>query len=462
MQQLVGTVIKRFEEWQVVFDGVLNSLVLKQPESSLYIVHERFLKRLAGRLFRLGQNQSARISWEPQPFDKMQPDVTMQGYREELKKCIYVTPDATLADEALAATRWEALINKDGLPDLFLALELRTRRTYASQKVSEIHRDLRQYFRERMKRYLEYNDIFDYLLYAQNKGVGPDQIAKLLNEAAQVLIDADATEECRLVYKDPLAPEKRNLATAIRAALSVNPELRVNDSETTHSDKNSITLLKVKRSNVKQNRDIRDCRNDYVALRDASLNNDEKHDMELLRAQVFHPFPQELEAWYIERCYSREVNSSDVPALPPRIVRLLEDPEMMQIFVHAIATGAVERIENKGWYWHGPDGDFVLSEHEDEPTADVVKAAVIFLLKKGKGQRGDSIPREAARQSVLESARKRGRARDEMLIEFAKEGLDSFLETNSPADLRLALKIVFRFYCDPDRRTGLQFRVKLP
>jgi hypothetical protein len=459
MQQLVRTVIERFEEWQAVFDGALNGLVLQQPESSWYIVRERFLRRLAGRLFRLGQNQSARISWEPQPFDKRHPDVTMQGYREELKKCVYVTPNTTLADEVLAATRWEALINKDGLPDLVLAIELRTRRAYASQNFSEIHRDLYEYFRERIKRYLENKDIFDYLLYAQNRGAGPEQIAKLLNDAAQVLINADATEECRLIFKDPRVPEKQNLATAIKNALRGNPMLIVNDSETTHSDKNSFTLLKIKRSNAKQNTDIQDCRNDYFALRDAGLNNDEKHDMELRRAQVFHPFPQELEAWYIERCYSQEMTSGDMPDLPPRIVRLLEDPEMMQIFVHAIATGAVERIENKGWYWHAPDGDIVLSEDEG---ANVVKAAVIFVLEKGEGRGGGIISREAARQSVLETARKRGRARDEMLIEFVKENLDSFLEANSPADLRLALKIVFRFYCDPDRRTGLQFRVNLP
>lgn len=175
-------------------------------------------------------------------------------------------------------------------------------------------------------------------------------------------------------------------------------------------------------------------------------------------------FPQELEAWYIERSNIKEQNSVALPTLPPRIVRLLEDPEMMQIFVHGIATGAVERIESKGWFWHGPDGDVVLTDNENDPAADVVKAAVIFVLKKGEGRRGGliPIPREAARQSVVESAREKGQALDEMLVEFVKIRLDSFLADNAPARLRSALKMVFTFYCDPQTRTGLQFRVNLP
>ena len=33
---------------------------------------------------------------------------------------------------------------------------------------------------------------------------------------------------------------------------------------------------------------------------------------------------------------------------------------MMQIFVHGIATGAVE-FDDDGWIWHGPDKDLVLT-----------------------------------------------------------------------------------------------------
>ncbi|MCA1565903.1 MAG: tubulin-like doman-containing protein [Acidobacteria bacterium] len=481
MQQLVRSVIKRFEEWQAVFDGALNSLVLQQPDSSLFSVRERFLKKeLAGRLSRLGQNQSARISWEPEPFDKLRPDVMMQGYREELKKCIYVSPETTLADEALAATRWEAVINKDGLPELRLAISLKTTFAYALQNLSDIHRNLHSYFRQRMNGSLEDRDIFDYLLYAQHKGVGPDKIAKLLNDAAQVLINAKGTEECRLVFRDPIVPEKQNLATAIRAALGNNPTLKVNDSETTHSDKNSITLLKIKKPNLDDIEDLRSCRDQYIVMQTEQLRNDNKHDDEVNRSQVYHAFRAELEAWFIERryCVQRRV-SADAYQIPPRIVRLLDDPAMMQAFVHCLATGAIERDKEHGWVWHDTvnDEDVTLVSFKDKPGADIVQAAITFVLLQREGLKDSQrrINLEDALQSAVDIAKSKGKTRDAMLIDFGRK-LDKFLGDNLRAaqkgksrsevqtaldkQERQGLQIVLDFYADPETRTALQHRME--
>lgn len=477
MQQLVRSVIKRFEEWQAVFEGALNSLVIQQPDSSLYLVRERFLKKeLAGRLVRLGQNQSARISYEPEPFDKRYPDVTMQGYREELKKCIYVGPDVTLADEALAATRWEASVNKDGLPELKLAIQLRTQFAYGSQKLSDIHKDLHDYFRERMKGSLEERDIFDYLIYAQHKGVGPDDVAELLNKAAQVLINARGTEECRLVFKDPVAPEKRNLATAIKAALERNPTLRVNDSETTHSDKNSITLLKVKKPNLDDIEDLRSCRAQYIAMQTEQLRDDNKHDDEVNRSQVYHAFRAELEAWFIERryCVTHHV-SADEYHIPPRVVRLLDEPAMMQAFVQCLATGAIEKVKETGWVWHDTvnNDEVILASFGDNSRADVMQAAVTFVLLQHDARRkGLRINLKDALQSAVDMAKKKGKTRDAMLNEFRAK-LDKFLndnlrkgtgESTVQIDLyekeRRGLRLALDFYGDPETRTALQYRME--
>lgn len=477
MQQLVRGVIKRFEDWQAVFDGALNGLVLQQPDSSLYLVRDRFLKKeLAGRLFRLGQNQSARISWEPEPFDKRYPDVTMQGYREELKKCIYVGPDVTLADEALAATRWEAAVNRDGVPELKLVLNLKTARTYASQKLSDIHQDLHDHFRQRMEGPLEDKDIFDYLIYAQHKGVGPDRIAELLNEAARVLINARGVEECRLVFRDPVAPEKRNLATAIKDALAGNPTLKVNDSETTHSDKNSITLLKIKKPNLDDIEDLRNCRDQYVAMQTEQLKKDNKHDDEVNRSQVYHAFRAELEAWFIERryCVTHHVSASEYQ-IPPRIVRLLDEPAMMQAFVHCLATGAIEKVKDTGWLWHDTvnGDDVVLASFADNSRADVMQAAVTFVLLQHDARRkGLRINLRDALQSAVDVAKRKGKTRDAMLNDFGGK-LDKFLRDNLrketgqsavQADLydqeRQGLRLVLEFYADPETRTALQYRME--
>jgi hypothetical protein len=481
MQQLVRNVIKRFEDWQAVFDGALNSLVLQRPDSSLYQVKERFLdKELAGRLSRLGQNQSARISWEPRPFDKLRPDVMMQGYRDELKKSIYVSPEMTLADEALAATRWEAAVNKDGLPELRLALNLNTTLAYAMHNLSDIHRDLHGYFRQRMKGTLKGKDIFDYLLYAQRKGVGPARIAELLHEAAQVLINATGDEECRLVFKDPVVPEKQNLATAIKAALGDNPTLRVNDSETTHSDKNSITLLKIKKPNLDDIEDLRSCREQYVTMQTEHLRNDNRHDDEVHRSQVYHAFRAELEAWFIERryCVQRHV-SADEHHIPPRIVRLLDDPAMMQAFVHCLATGAIEKVKHTGWLWHDTvnDEEVTLVSFKDKPGADIVQAAVTFVLQQREGLKDSQrrIDLKDALQSAIDMAKSKGKTRDAMLLDFGRK-LDKFLGENlraaqkrtSKSEVQAALdkqeqqglQIVLDFYANPETRTELQYRME--
>ncbi|HEX7333457.1 MAG TPA: tubulin-like doman-containing protein [Pyrinomonadaceae bacterium] len=467
MQQLVRSVISRFEDWQAVFDRALNTLVLDQPESCLYTVRSQFLNReLDGRLHRLAQNQSARISWEPEQF------VTMQGYREELKKCVYVSPDVTLADEALNATRWEALVNKDGLPEL--KLSVKTTFTYLSRNLSDIHRNLHDYFRRQMEGPLMEKDIFDYLLYAQRNGAGPDKIAELLGNAAKVLINAAGTEECRLVYKDPVVPEKKNLATSIKAALSG----QVTDSETTHSDKNSITLLKVKKPNIDDIEDLRRCRIQYVEMQTAHLSKDNKHDDEVKRSQVYHAFRAELEAWFIERNYCLENDlEPDKYHIPPRIVRLLDDPAMMQAFVHCLATGSIEKM-NGGWLWHDTTTgeDVTLVSFADHPRADVVQAANTFVLLQREGLKGTRrrITLADASQSAIDMAKSKGKTRDAMLVAFGKN-IKAFLDENLrasqkgitksdvEADLnkqeRVGFEMVLDFYANPETRTALQHRM---
>jgi hypothetical protein len=83
-----------------------------------------------------------------------------------------------------------------------------------------------------------------------------------------------------------------------------------------------------------------------------------------------------------------------------------------------------------------------------------------------------TIPREAARLSVNNSAQAKGGTRDEMLVKFVENkleqsddkewGIDKFLAAHAPEHLRGPLRMVFTFYCDPRTRTGLQHRVNLP
>jgi tubulin-like protein len=459
MQQLVLKVERRLREWERLLGQLFDTLVLrdgrnKDEASALFTVTQIYLRGLNDRIYRAARNRSALISFGEQPNPQM------HGYQEELRS----RSAAGLADTFLRDSHWEASLTAGGAPEINLVVESDDfgQKRHSTREINTLIHELHRHFHYRIDGRLRRTDVFDYLLWVHDRqGIVPSQIADLLYAEAAALINAGgASETCTLVYREPDGIEKKNLADALAHRLLAGEPGAV--IEHSYSDRNAITLIKIKKPSIDQNIDIQDCRDDYFALRAAPLNKE--HDGELRRAQVFHPFRQEMEAWYIERYYLKEVKSADVSMLPPRVVRLLEDPEMMQIFVHGIATGAVEKIENKGWFWHGPDGDVVLTDDNDDPTADVVRAAVIFVLQQSEGLRRSTkpIPREAARQSVVESAREQGRARDEMLVEFVKDKLDSFLAANAPAPLRLALKMVFTFYCDPNTRTDLQHRVNLP
>jgi hypothetical protein len=458
MQQLVLNVDRRLREWERLLGQLFDALVRREGRdegeaSALFTVTQLHLKgTLEERLYRAARNRSALISFG------QQPDAQMHGYQEELRG----QAAAGLAAAMLRSSHWEAGLTAEGTPQITLVIdspELKERQ-YSARSVRALPQELYQLFYKRIEERLNNTDVFDYLIWLrENRGIEPEAVVRLLNSEATTLINAGGVPESRtLVYREPAGGNKKDLADSMALKLGT-----LEGVERSYSDRNAITLVKIKKPSLDQIIDIQDCRDDYFALRADRLNNNETHDKELRRAQVFHPFRQEMEAWYIERYYLKRVNSADVPTLAPRLVRLLEDPEMMQLFVHGVATGAVEPAA-AGWVWHGPGRDVTLTSSEDDPGADVVKAAVIFALKQGEGRRGGltTITREAARQSIHKSAQAKDRTRDELLVEFEKEKLDKFLDEHAPEELRAPLKMAFAFYCDPKTRTGLQHRVNLP
>jgi hypothetical protein len=334
-------------------------------------------------------------------------------------------------------------------------------RRYSTRDIRGLPHELYQLCYKHIEERLGNTDVFDYLMWLrEHRNIEPELIVKFLNVEANALIKAGGVPDWHtLVYREPVGAHKQDLADTI--ALKLGP---LESVERSSSDRNAITLIKIKKPRLDQIVDIQDCLDDYSRVRAERPNNIYEHDTQLRWGQTFHVFPQELEAWYIERSYAMQNKSNRVPMLPPRIVRLLEDPDLMQIFVHGIATGAVEKTENQDWIWHGPSRDVVLVSSEDDPYADVIKAAIIFVLRKGEGRRDSlmPIPREAARESVLVSAQAKSATVEQMLFTFAKDRMDNFLNDHAPKELVRPLRMVFTFYCDPKTRTGLQFRVDLP
>jgi hypothetical protein len=471
MQLLVRAAKSHYERWVTLMRAMFDGLVLGAGRSALLDAQKQ-LKRLHGRLDRLAQNPTALISCAGER------DVELQGYRERLRQeCVLPDGRTSLSSEALAASSWQASVDAQGRPRLQLVLRQPSgEQLTGADTIGQLHYVLRERFRREIKPRLERHDIFDYLLYSQQepRGVQPEQIARLLNDAAAVLINAEGAESCHLIYADPVDPAKRNLAAAIRDAVGTSLRNR-GVSAAHHGDRFAITLLKIRKPSLDDIHNIRECRNDYLRWEVETRSRDEVHDQQLLRAQVFHAFRPELEAWCIERRHfllNRHQNMQAGDLLPPRIVRLLEHPAMIQSFVHCVATGAVERTE-QGWVWHDSANkrEVVLTEREQEPRADLLRAAVVFALQQRENRAMGrlQIRLEDARRSADDRAKAKGCNRDQAVREFLDNGLAGYLRAHlSPGDDEgtydrevEGMRLLFEFYGQAHTQPQLMNRVDL-
>jgi tubulin-like protein/TIR domain-containing protein len=434
-QIILRGVVQRFEKWQKTLTAILDCLVLQEESSILNAVQEILDQKKLAR-------QSNWSTFETDVafnFELMQED-----YVDELRrKSIFVTGEQRLADTLLADSRWGANIGADGTPYFRLTIFSGFKRTYAADNIDGLHKNLYDYFREEIAKRLEYMDIFDYLVFIKQKyAVQPGDIAAALSKQAKTLINtATASEESKLIYKEPIGEDKLDLAFMIQAELQRFSSGIVRDPERLYSDPHSIILLKITKPNLEDVINVEDCKQAYADLQVADLTGFPDHDNQILRAQTHHIFSSELEAWHIERWYwkAKFIHPGGF-YMPPRVVRLLERPDMVQAFVHCVATGAVEKMKGKGWVWHDTqkDREVMLVDEENDPDADLLTAAVIFVLQQRDRRKKVAIPitLEGARQSVQDMANKKGKAQEVLLRDFI----------NSPAAMPAAIQPPTRIF----------------
>jgi hypothetical protein len=230
-----------------------------------------------------------------------------------------------------------------------------------------------------------------------------------------------------------------------------------------------------------QIQDLNQCRREYLKKVNEPLSGNPFTDTEVYRAQVYHPFRAELEAWYIERKYcTKHARSPEDHQIPPRVVRLLDEPAMVQAFVHCLATGAVERKEREDdgrlvWVWHDTQNNREVLL-VDAPRADVIQAGVVFALQQREGRRGGQIriTLDGAVRSAIDSAKSKEKTKAQMLSEFRKnltqwvndhlakdEVNDNEIDRKRKHDERQGMQMVLDFYADPDTVTEIQFRMDL-
>ena len=481
MQLLVKHVQARLTQWADAFKGVIQDLAVSHADRGrralLEIINTDHLKRLNGRLHRLAENSNALISCDP-----ISHDVDMQGYRDVLHRLATVDgQNKSLSEQILSQAYWEAKVDSKTGPQLNLVAQWGNDQNHVTQKLPQFHQALYKYFRAVIDEKLKTQDIFDYLLYAQNKDSNlPQVVAQLLKARSSILLNTPATqiETMNWVYQAPQDPQKQALASALQVALN-----GASTPATLHSDPNALTLLRLCFPNTDQVTNLSECKNAYMKDQMEEKNGQDKHDNALLRAQVYHPFRAELEAWNIERYYYhrqlQEVIDSE-KLISPRICRLLEHPDMMRTFVRCIATKVIERNDElQIWFFHNSvvKKDKILDiplSTSDQPTADVMTAAVTFVLRQLEAKQNSRVKIELihAEKSVIKFAQEAGTNVNDMVQDFVghpseqdSEQLDNFLEKHSNTVSereKQNLKMIFQFYGDKNRRTHLGDRNDLP
>ena len=471
LQRLVREVRQRIEEWEALLRSAFDTLVI-DPANSCWADTGSQVRRLENRLARLARNPKARISVDPN-WSPERPGEDMLGFREHLAaRCAVDQDNKPLASSVLRQSAWKLDLDSTGRPNLALELRLPDsgEETLGKTDLAQVHQLLYHSFRSLIDRELGVVDIFDYLAWAEREQrITAESIARTLNESARPLIIAEGPETCHLVVHSPSDKDKErwisSLNEALRAALGVAKLERV-----TYSDHDSISVFRiVKPKNLDDFRNVVECQQHYVEMQQMEVAEDAAARAELRRAQVYHAFRPEMEAWYIERrsfqLRQRQLRPDD--HLTPRLVRLLEEPAMMQAFVECVGTGAVEKAEDGDWVWHATSEDIPLTV--DQPTSDLLRAATIFVLQKQEGRQGGlrRIELEAARKSARERAQADGKTLSEALERFLESSLEGLLTSLQPPEHgdgkreKDGLKMLFEFYADPKTRTTLGHRQAL-
>lgn len=474
VQRLLAAVGDRFAAWLRLLDDVLKDLVrISENRTPLLHAARANIERLEGRLSALAKDTSALIGLEPNSAR----DTGMQGFREVLRARATDLDGKPLHAVALDGARWVSSVDEQGRPQISLVYRFEGEEAPVPRRdLPELHRTLHARFQTRITRRLEGVTIFEYLQYASlQRGTGTEKVVARLNEAADVLAETNRPAAARFVYRLPDDPNQRLLGESLQLALGRLPGLKAGDSETLHSDPYSITLLKTVKPNPDEIHDLHACADDYLDMLRRNPVGKADYDQPIRRAQVYHLLRGEQEAWFIERRVKQQ--SSDLfrlaDLMPPRLVRLLEDPERMKAFVDGVAT---EIIAFDGENWCFRDQVTGKTLQLTDRTSSLMRAATVFVVQQIDARPGliEPLSLANAERSAVTAAQGAGMSKAEMVRRFVEgPGLDALLveyvrQTGHPESpefqeterLRLGLRRIFRFYGHPETRTSLAARAE--
>jgi hypothetical protein len=377
--ELVASAEMRLTQWRDCIRKVLyDEFVLgTDQEKSVLSKARGRINELDLRLMRIAKNNSIVIS-----LGRDEHDTTMDGYESVLRGMTLVNGQPKY-EEWLQQVRWLPSVGKDGRPQVIF--NIKGLEVNGPDGPRELYLRLYDDIRKSIDTRLDGVGILNYLSYTMNDPkLQLDEsaiIAKLRNKCrVKLSVEGIPEAKYRLIYNIgnhaniDMVTKANNLVTALRAQGGG----QVANPATDYSDPNTIILFGAIDPNGQSViADVNSCGTEYL-----KSYTQFKGDPQM-RTLTYHIFRAEQEAWFIERHaeMTRGEKFSGVESItPPRIVRLLEKPDMMRAFVHCLVTGVVYRDDTTStWYYKPKDGEAVPL---GDAQSDLLQAIVIFVLQQ--------------------------------------------------------------------------------
>ncbi|WP_089723734.1 tubulin-like doman-containing protein [Candidatus Thiosymbion oneisti] len=327
-------------------------------------------------------------------------DTTMDGYRDALREKCLLDPQTnkSFVEDLLPRLTWKP---GDRPQDLALEgwpeRELLAARDFAKTLVGDLSRRIAE-------RVGQFEGMANYLKWLRDEKRDPViGLADRLRTVTSEFLDQRPTSDTRkllLLHGDIWNRERdgENALDTVYNALAgdsnmsgkITHNLTGTEGVSLFKDRNVLAVLMVDNAIPYQEiRVMERMRSQYLAVRD--------EDHPEWRAQTYHIFRCDQEAWRMEHAQVVETRDTHFPEIPGQLCRLLDDPKSVETFTKALVTGVVrgQPVATGGRVWvcgpvteQGPKRLIFLNDPDDDKDPkDLLRALVTFAMDRNDRRR---------------------------------------------------------------------------
>jgi hypothetical protein len=377
--QHVTSWLNGIQDWQ---QGLLRVVQEATDEGS----------EIAERLDRQTQHRSASMG--------VKNTVDMDGYRDFLRKRCLLDPqtEKSFVDDLLLKLTW-----KPGQRPQDLALEGWPERDLLAAR--DFPKTLNHALSTRIgKRVKEFEGMARYLKWLRDDKRDPvTSLADRLRSVTSNFLDQRPTSDSRkllLLHGDSWNRDRDgddafdDVYNAMAGDANMSGKITHNLTDTNgvnrFRDRNVLAVLMADNAiPYGEIRALDRMRADYLRVRD--------EDYPEWRAETYHLFRCDQEAWRMEHAQVVETRDTHFPEIPGQFCRLLDDPKSVEIFTKALVVGVIrgQPIATGGKVWIcGPVSEqdtkqliYLNDPEDDNDPKDLLRALITFTMDRNDRRR---------------------------------------------------------------------------